>query len=691
MKKITLSLVMITLFITVLAQTPQAFKYQAVARDNAGNVLANQDVSFQIGLLQGSASGTLVYSETHLVTTNAFGLVNLEIGSGAFVSGVFEEIDWGNGPYFLQVEMDENGGASYQFMGTSQLLSVPYSLYSASTGDTSRWRKSNDDLYFNNGNVGIGTTTPAVDLDIRSSSTALSSKILLGNSDNTNNLFLYSGHETDDPYISFIGGDALRFARYDGGLNELMRIQSDGRVGIGTENPEESALLDLNSTSKGFLPPRMTHAERDAITSPATGLFIYQTDNIAGFYNYNGTEWGPVGNGAFAIDDLSDAITGGDNVFLGENSGVNTNLSGNGGNVALGQYALNLNTSGYDNTAIGNTALRYNTNGNFNVAVGRGANETNQEGSNNTIIGYKAGASPMVHNKSGNIFIGYQAGYWETGNNKLYIENSDASAPLIYGEFDNDLLEINGKLNVTGDIQVNNSGNPNPAAGTIRWNEDTEDFEGYNGTTWKSLTVGAISASACIDYDGNAYPTFTIGNQVWMAENLRVMHYRNGDAIPNVTDDVAWSGLTSGAYCWYDNDQSANGKYGILYNWYAVDDSRSLCPEGWHVPTHTEWTTLTTYLGGTSVAGGKMKSTSNLWNSPNTDATNISNFSGLPGGIRTYDGFFFSIGYYGYWWSSTEYSSDSAWFRELSYNNGFVNVYYYNKQDGFSVRCLRDN
>jgi len=135
MKKINLTMVMIIIAITVLAQTPQAFKYQAVARDNSGNVLSNQNVSFQISILQGSAGGTSVYAETHIAMTNEFGLVNLEIGNGAVVTGVFADIDWGGNIYFLQIEMDETGGTTYQLMGTSQLLSVPYSLYSASTGD----------------------------------------------------------------------------------------------------------------------------------------------------------------------------------------------------------------------------------------------------------------------------------------------------------------------------------------------------------------------------------------------------------------------------------------------------------------------------------------------------------------------------------------------------------------------------
>ncbi len=204
------------------------------------------------------------------------------------------------------------------------------------------------------------------------------------------------------------------------------------------------------------------------------------------------------------------------------------------------------------------------------------------------------------------------------------------------------------------------------------------------------------------DYDGNVYQTVLIGDQCWMAENLEVTHYRNGDPAPNVTDNGTWAGLSTGAYCDYDNDPGNVEIYGRLYNWYAVDDSRNITPEGWHVPTDDEWKQLERYLGmsqweadgsgprGTD-EGGKLKEAGTVhWNPPNTGATNESGFTALPGGYRTNSGSFSGIGDHAYFWCSTEVDSDYAWYRSLNYGNSQVYRSYLNKSFGFSVRCVLD-
>ncbi len=178
----------------------------------------------------------------------------------------------------------------------------------------------------------------------------------------------------------------------------------------------------------------------------------------------------------------------------------------------------------------------------------------------------------------------------------------------------------------------------------------------------------------------------------WMTKNLDVATYRNGDPIPKVTDNTAWAALTTGAYCYYNNDSTTYAvTYGKLYNWYAVNDPRGLAPMGWHIPTDFEWTTLSNCLGGDAVAGGPMKEIgTSHWLTPNTGATNISGFTGLPGGGRGVLGSFFGIGNDGFWWSFTEINIISAWNRNLNNSNGSFSRLSINKVGGYSVRCLRD-
>jgi uncharacterized protein (TIGR02145 family) len=199
------------------------------------------------------------------------------------------------------------------------------------------------------------------------------------------------------------------------------------------------------------------------------------------------------------------------------------------------------------------------------------------------------------------------------------------------------------------------------------------------------------------DIDGNFYPSIIINGQEWMQKNLAVSKYRNGDPIPTGLSNTTWQNTTSGAYAVYNNAAANNTTYGKLYNWYAVNDSRGLCPAGWHVPSDAEWTTLINYLdpnaaGGDetpNMAGGKMKSITG-WNSPDTGPINESGFSGLPGGYRFNDGTYLHIGDYGFWWSGTEFDSNFVWLRFLYYYNSHVNRVNADKLFGFSVRCLRD-
>jgi uncharacterized protein (TIGR02145 family) len=198
-------------------------------------------------------------------------------------------------------------------------------------------------------------------------------------------------------------------------------------------------------------------------------------------------------------------------------------------------------------------------------------------------------------------------------------------------------------------------------------------------------------AQTVTDIDENIYNTVTIGSQIWMKENLKVKHYNNGDEIPNVSNNISWFGLTTGAYCDYENDGNVATVYGRLYNWFAGNDSRGICPVGWHLPSYAEWMTLINNLGGENIAGEKLKESGTVhWMSPNTCANNDAGFLALPGGLRASNVNFSFIGFYGYWWSSTGIDAGYAWRMHLGYDycNSFMDDF--NKSSGFSIRCIKN-
>jgi uncharacterized protein (TIGR02145 family) len=208
------------------------------------------------------------------------------------------------------------------------------------------------------------------------------------------------------------------------------------------------------------------------------------------------------------------------------------------------------------------------------------------------------------------------------------------------------------------------------------------------------------------DIDGNVYNTVLVGSQCWMKENLKTMTYNNGTPIQNLTDSSSWNNYYTPGYVWYDNDISWKDLYGALYNWNAANDTNGLCPAGWHVPTHDEWTMLTDFIGGISTPkGNELKSCRQVnsplggncnttdhprWNESSDEwGTDAYGFSGLPGGFRDIYGGFNNIGTDGLWWSATE-AGLSVYHRGLYYNTGTVHISTWAKRNGFSVRCVKN-
>ena len=246
--------------------------------------------------------------------------------------------------------------------------------------------------------------------------------------------------------------------------------------------------------------------------------------------------------------------------------------------------------------------------------------------------------------------------------------------------------------------------------GVNTWSQNFNNGRLYDGSKANLFCVRAVRAltvfgfsevlvggGVVTDVDNNTYKTVKIGTQEWMSENLRTTRYSDGTRVSNVTQS-SWQDLSTGAWSHYNNDIQYESTYGKLYNWYAVNTNK-LCPIGWHVPTDAEWKVLTNYLSANGYKGteGRALKSKSGWNN-NRKGTGVYGWLGLPGGFR--DGItFYSIGFVGYWWSSSEYlyvfgkktyPSSLAWHRHLGYGVGTVYRSSPNKNYGFSVRCLRD-
>ena len=231
----------------------------------------------------------------------------------------------------------------------------------------------------------------------------------------------------------------------------------------------------------------------------------------------------------------------------------------------------------------------------------------------------------------------------------------------------------------------------------------------FNLCTKKQTTEGNVTEPTSVtDVDGNVYSIIKIGNQIWMAENLKVTRYRNGQAIPNVTDNTEWANLTTGAYSNYNNVAKTSthiadvDTYGRLYNWYAINDSRNIAPAGWRVPSDDDWKELEMFLGmseedagssgwrGTD-EGGKLKEEGiTHWDDPNTGATNESEFTARPGGYRHFNGPFYSVGRFARFWSTSEETTNILT-RLLDNDRADLGRGIHRKTYGFSVRCIWGN
>jgi|GEM_PF-1265486 len=623
--------------LTLFSQAPQGFNYQAVARDDAGNIVPDQVVGIRISILQGNVSGTVVYSEIHAPTTNSFGLVTLEIGSGT-TSDDFTAIDWGNDTYFMKLEMDASGGTSYSEMGTSQLLSVPYALNAETVNDLKKLdivgdanapldsalfevKRSDGQTVFavynegvrvyveestakgTKGGFAIGGISPGkgitneyfrvtpdsirmyVEKDTVTTKGTKGGFAIGGISPvkgvvdeyfhvSSDSVRIYVEDELD-PIKGTKGGFAIGgFSPATKGItNEYLRVSPDSvRVYIDEEGVKGTK---GGFAVGGFSPVKGTMQDIMRVTIDSTRIFV--DDSKAGF-GIASVETGVEGSfldlttenyfiGHESGQNLSTglynsilgyksgySLTGGDgNCFMGYESGYSnttgeknmffgyqagyhntdgiynqffgykagfSNTSG-GHNVFIGYQSGYQNTTAWTNTFIGGFSGYDNTTGTQNVFLGASSGANNTTGYNNVYVGYSAGNQDVTGH--GNVFLGYEAGRNEGGSNKLYIDNTSTSSPLIYGDFGSNYLRFNGNvgisvtpsytLDVNGTLNIRRNGVPALYINGDEaiWCNGTYFSWGY-GATYNAfvdkVSIGTTNTSGYMLYVyGSAYTT----------------------------------------------------------------------------------------------------------------------------------------------------------------------------------------
>jgi len=714
MKRIIVTSVFLSIAGILLAQAPQGFNYQAILRNTDGTVKVNETISLQTSIVD--ELGASAYLEIHNTETNEFGLVNVVIGEGT-TSDDFSVVDWSAGPYFLDITVN---GVN---LGSSPLLSVPYALFAESgnegpqgppgpqgiqgeqglkgdqgdvgpqgeqgppgpqgePGDT-KWEEVIGGINFSEGNVGINTTNPETYLHLHGSPIPFRGQ------------FSLSSQANDDVFLSIYEADSYKAHFWYDVSEEDFRLQNEtkgdlnlnpsgGNIGIGTNTP----------LSPLFLSAPHVPTLGQFVISAATGQDIqysFLEDGQVKAYMWWDSDQGDLRLQNNINGDLSLNPYGG-NVGIGTTTP--TNLLTVEGDVSNGtdRWFLFLKNNSTGNLASTGLHLECGL-GTINLGA-TSENYTGLEGFNKTGVVSAKSNGLAFYTTSDYGTIRFHTSHDGTS---IYerMRITSAGEVGIGTNSPSEKLDVNGNLRVRGDLIVDGVGGEEPLI-TVSELIDLLNKQGIIPNNY---------AGTVADIDGNVYMTVKIGDQIWMAENLRATHYSDGSAIPYVEDQSEWSSLdyNDKAYCWQENLSSNGNEYGALYTWTTAMNSEAssntipsnvqgVCPDGWHLPSDEEWLVLINRLGGASVAGGKLKEVGYAhWKSPNLGASNESGFTALPGGSRYPDGIFRSFHNTGFYWSSTELADHSAYNRSLGYDNETIGHPAGYKDDGLSVRCVKNN
>lgn len=715
-----------------MAQAPNKFTYQAVVRNASNQLVTNSLVGIRISVLQNSASGSVVYSETQMLSTNANGLVTLNIGEGNVVYGSLSNVNWGNGVYFLKSEIDPNGGNNYSVTSTQQLMSVPYALYANEAGNSFSGDYNDltnlpqipqvpaDVSAFNN-DAGYITmdSVPAIPTQV-------------------------SAFNNDAGYITSADLQGL-LAGYSSRIDSLENLLLEGAV-LTTYECGTSTVKDYDGNVYNTVPIgnqcwlkenlRTTHYSNGTsitlgtsygVSTPARYYPNHDSANVGTYgYLYN---WAAVMNGTAS-------------------SGANP--SGVRGICPLGWHV----PSDAEWTQMENFVSNQNQYLCNNTAANIAKALTSATGWNSSSVACAVGNDLNANNATGFSAMPagdchYNWGYENFGNGTLFWTSTENSANgnawrrhLSYNAavvnrdnkdkgngFSVRCLRDNG----VGGLAVAHNGDE-----TANQIEDlqqqilqmqaridslearTDSLSAVTDSLGSLMDECGCSAFECgvttlLDYDSNTYNTVQLGSKCWMAENLRTTHYSNGLPI-----ELGPYSDGSVPYRYYPNNNSANvDNYGYLYNWAAVMNGaassdanpskvQGVCPKGWHVPSSAEWTELTTYVSGQSqylcdnntANIAKALASTTGWNTNSTtcavgnnpNVNNATGFGAMPAGDRHYNWGFENFGNNAIFWSATEAGNGNgnAGRFLIGHNSASTDFSYKDRGNGFSVRCVHN-
>ena len=598
MNRIRIHLILFSLLMAGIAcysQSPNLISYQTVIRNGNNEFVSNTTIGVRISILGGPEANVLVYQEEHTVKTNINGLAYLTIGNGKILNGLITSIDWSKGPYFIKSETDPTGGKNYSIVVLSQMLSVPYAIYSSTAEKLTGPLPEKDPLF--NGSIAKGIT--AID-------TSYWNKKL--NSSDTSRML----------------------SNYLTSINNKMDAKDTTKM-LSNYLKKSESLNEVDPIFSGSI--------ANGITTKDTSYWnkkLNTTDTIGMLEDYLKKESFPKNP------------ENGDILFYFGNKWVNLAKGKNGQVLTLIEGVPKW--SGAVFPTLTTIPISYIT-------------------STNARTGGNISADGSTTNTSRGVV-------WSTNPGPTITLTTKTSNGTGTGSFSTIITNLTPKTTYYVRAFATYS------SGTDYGNEITF-------TTLDSSNVMGVTCPGTPtvkDIDGNIYNTVQIGTQCWTKENLRVTKYKDGTSIPTGLNNASWSDTNSGAYIKSNNDDNSDLISGKLYNWYSVADNRGLCPNGWHVPSNDELTTLINYLGGDFAAGGKMKATgTTYWFSPNGEATNESGFTALPAGERQFNGGLIGSGLAAGFWSANEFR-----FRTLTYAHGWSLLGNGEKTLGLSVRCLRD-